>query len=138
MRTQVKSGWRYMLVLLGVMAISAHAGMIPDPKNPSTSYHTNPATLEGAEFAPGVIQDGSSSASDYFICSGQGIGVGGANTTDVWGWKSPDGTYYALVGTNDGLTVVDVTQGVAIQTVEYTPGCGWRDIKTYQHYAPMS
>ncbi|MGY8932272.1 MAG: choice-of-anchor B family protein, partial [Flavobacteriales bacterium] len=57
--------------------------------------------------------------------------------TDIWGWVAPDGSEYALVGLNDGFSVVNVTnpsnpiEEFYINDVSST----WRDIKTWGNYA---
>ena len=58
--------------------------------------------------------------------------------SDIWGWVDPmNGSEYALVGLNDGFSVVDVTnpsnpiEEFFINDVNST----WRDIKTWGHYA---
>ncbi len=64
--------------------------------------------------------------------------AGSLGGSDCWGWKSPDGKQYAIMGTRDGVAFVNVSNRTAVQLV---PGpknsCSayWRDIKTYQHYA---
>ncbi len=133
-RRSYQSGWRYVLVLLLVLAASVSAEYVQDPSNPEARYHTDPASLPGADHAPGMATP-ADAAQDYFLCRELGLGVGGNGVTDVWGWKAPDGRYYALVGSKDGLTVVNVTDEEIVQTIDYTPNCGWRDIKTYGHYA---
>lgn len=56
---------------------------------------------------------------------------------DIWGWADSSGRELALVGANNGFSVVDVTQ--AQQPVEklWVPGARsiWRDIKTFGSYA---
>ena len=57
--------------------------------------------------------------------------------TDIWGWVASDGSEYALVGLNDGFSVINVTnpsnlvEELYINDVSST----WRDIKTWGHYA---
>ena len=56
---------------------------------------------------------------------------------DIWGWVAPNGSEYALVGLNDGFSVVNVTnpsnpvQEFFINDLNST----WRDVKTWGHYA---
>ena len=61
--------------------------------------------------------------------------VPGAN--DVWGYSAPDGTELAIVGTTSGTVFVDVTDPDDPAEVAFIPGdvSGWRDMKTYDHYA---
>ena len=57
--------------------------------------------------------------------------------SDIWGWVAPDGSEYALVGLNDGFSVVNVSnpsnpiEEFFINDLNST----WRDIKTWGHYA---
>ena len=52
---------------------------------------------------------------------------------DIWGWVAPDGSEYALVGLNDGFSVVNVTipsnptEEFFINDLNST----WRDVKTF-------
>ena len=56
---------------------------------------------------------------------------------DIWGWADMNGNEYALVGLNNGFSVVNVTnpnspsQEFFISDLNST----WRDVKTYGHYA---
>ena len=56
---------------------------------------------------------------------------------DVWGYVSPDGTEYALVGLNSGVSVVSLADPDAPVEVGRTTGAEspWRDMKTYGEYA---
>lgn len=67
--------------------------------------------------------------------------VYGTDTTggsDCWGWKSPDGTQYAIMGVREGLAIVNA-QTLQIKAVvpgPQTPASYfWRDVETYRHYA---
>ena len=60
--------------------------------------------------------------------------------TDVWGWTDPDtGDEYALVGRDDGLAIVNVTDPVNPVPVGHLPSAappsGWRDVKVYADHA---
>ncbi|MBA2407486.1 MAG: choice-of-anchor B family protein [Chitinophagales bacterium] len=55
----------------------------------------------------------------------------------VWGYVDDSGIEYALVGTNEGVSIVDVSDpdNPAIKfNVKHTPNL-WREIKTYGQYA---
>ena len=56
--------------------------------------------------------------------------------SDIWGYAA-DGREYALLGTYEGVSIVDVTDPANPVEVDFIPGPQslWRDIKTYQHYA---
>jgi choice-of-anchor B domain-containing protein len=60
-----------------------------------------------------------------------------SDLNDVWGYVAPDGTEYALVGRNDGLSVVSLADPDAIVEVAFVGGANsiWRDIKTFGTYA---
>ncbi len=58
--------------------------------------------------------------------------------TDVWGYVDSTGTRYCLMGTLEGVAVVDVTNLQFVQLVQGpTLNDNWyhRDIETYGHYA---
>lgn len=57
---------------------------------------------------------------------------------DVWGYAdTANNKEYALVGVNDGLSIVDVTNAATPTEVEFVSGPSsiWRDMKTWDHYA---
>jgi hypothetical protein len=58
---------------------------------------------------------------------------------DVCGWVSDDGSEYALVGLNTGVSIVNVDSDT-IREVAFVAGVNnlWRDINTYSHYAYVS
>jgi len=65
-----------------------------------------------------------------------------AQYNEVWGYTDTtggpnDGNDYALLGTTDGLAVINVTDPKAPYETGFLPGANstWRDIKTYQTYA---
>ncbi len=57
--------------------------------------------------------------------------------SDIWGWADGNGNEYALVGLNNGFSVVNVTtptnpvEEFFISDINST----WRDVKTFGHYA---
>jgi choice-of-anchor B domain-containing protein len=59
------------------------------------------------------------------------------SANDCWGYVSPSGREYALVGLSLGTGFVEVTDPANAQIVDVLPGptSSWRDIKTYQEYA---
>lgn len=68
------------------------------------------------------------------------IGRLGYNSTinDVWGWvDTANNKEYALVGVQNGLSVVDVTNPANPVQSKFFSGANsiWRDMKTYSHYA---
>lgn len=56
---------------------------------------------------------------------------------DIWGYVAPDGTEYAIVGTQTGTSFVSLADPDNIQEVAFIPGDNsvWRDIKTFGEYA---
>ena len=58
--------------------------------------------------------------------------------SDIWGWVDPSNNYeYALVGLNDGFSVVNVTSPTNPVEMFYISDLNstWRDIKTWGNYA---
>ncbi|MBK5283884.1 MAG: choice-of-anchor B family protein [Bacteroidia bacterium] len=55
----------------------------------------------------------------------------------VWGWADGLGNEYALVGAQNGLSIVDVTNPFSPVQVQFvaTQSSNWHEIKTWQHYA---
>jgi choice-of-anchor B domain-containing protein len=58
--------------------------------------------------------------------------------SSCWGWVSPDGKEYALLGTYTGTAIIDLNVS-PIQEIQHIPGppasCAYREIKTYKQYA---
>jgi len=56
---------------------------------------------------------------------------------DVWGYVAPDGSEYAIMGTFDGVSIVDVTLPTDPQEVFFIPQqeSTWRDMKTWNDHA---
>jgi choice-of-anchor B domain-containing protein len=65
------------------------------------------------------------------------FGASMTNGNDCWGYVSPGGREYALMGLSHGTGIVDVTQPDDAQLLTVIPGpiSFLRDIKTYQDYA---
>lgn len=55
---------------------------------------------------------------------------------DVWGYTAPDGTEYALVGTQTAFSIVDIDSPAPTE-IHRVVGANttWRDIKFFQNYA---
>jgi choice-of-anchor B domain-containing protein len=62
---------------------------------------------------------------------------GAASGNDIWGYVSPSGREYALMGTSSGVNVVEVTNPDLPQMVSFVAGPNslWRDIRTFGHHA---
>ena len=56
---------------------------------------------------------------------------------DVWGYVAPDGHEYALVGTFNGLSIVDLEDPANPREAHFISGpeTFWRDIKTFEEFA---
>ena len=56
---------------------------------------------------------------------------------DIWGYATPDGSEYALVGTNTGFSIVSLADPANPQELFFIEGTQttWRDIKTWETYA---
>ncbi|MCH2102699.1 MAG: choice-of-anchor B family protein [Planctomycetes bacterium] len=65
------------------------------------------------------------------------FGNGAPSGNDCWGYVSPSGREYAIMGTSNGTGFVEVTDPGDAQVVGFIPGpvSLWRDIKTYDQYA---
>ncbi|MHC4127606.1 MAG: choice-of-anchor B family protein [Planctomycetota bacterium] len=62
---------------------------------------------------------------------------GASSGNDCWGYTSPSGREYALMGVSNALQVVEITNPgtpVIVGSVSHT-NTSWGDIKTYGHYA---
>lgn len=59
---------------------------------------------------------------------------------DIWGYTDSTGREYALVGTFNGLSIVDLANPSDPQEIHFVPGENsiWRDMKTFQHYVYVS
>lgn len=94
----------------------------------------------------------SGGAAGPFPCQGINLmsflpvsGVGGGNgiqLNDIWGWTDPSTSKeYVLVGRDDGIAFVDVTNPldpIYLGFLPITPGAvanSWHDVKVYQDYA---
>ncbi|MEZ4886892.1 MAG: choice-of-anchor B family protein [Chitinophagales bacterium] len=57
--------------------------------------------------------------------------------SDIWGYVDAQGNEYALVGTTDGVSIVDISPPTTPTELHYIDGTFtfWRDIKTWGSYA---
>ncbi|MBN8705859.1 MAG: choice-of-anchor B family protein [Bacteroidetes bacterium] len=60
----------------------------------------------------------------------------GHSYANVWGYAA-NGREYALLGADDGTSIIDVTDPALPKVVAHIPGpeSQWRELRTYQHYA---
>lgn len=56
---------------------------------------------------------------------------------DIWGYTDPSGHEYALVGTVNGFSIVDVDDPTTPQELHFVPGVNstWRDMKVWDDHA---
>lgn len=59
-----------------------------------------------------------------------------SSANDCWGYVSPSGREYAIIGLRNGTGFVDITNpsNPVVVAVMAGPSSLWRDMKTYQHY----
>lgn len=59
---------------------------------------------------------------------------------NIWGYVSPTGREYALLGSQSGTAIVDVTNPAAPVERGFIPGAQstWRELNTYGHYCYVS
>lgn len=59
------------------------------------------------------------------------------SANDCWGYTSPSGREYAIIGLSGGTGFVEITDPGNPQVLALVPGPGsiWRDIKVYRHHA---
>lgn len=128
------------LALVAALLIASHAvGHADDPK----AKHWEPPfvgpawrlAIEGAEggVAESFASQGVQLLSWFPVTA---IHPAATSGNDCWGYVSPSGREYALIGVSNGTGIVEITNPEAAQLVAFLPGPTslWRNIKTYQHY----
>ena len=67
----------------------------------------------------------------------EAVGVASAKANDIWGYASPSGGEYAIIGLQRGVGFVDITTPTQPQVIAGFVDwpTTWRDIKTYGPYA---
>jgi choice-of-anchor B domain-containing protein len=106
--------------------------------------HPGPGWTLGSTTAPGG--SALATASVDFPSSGVQLlswlsladfGLGSSSGNDCWGYTSPAGRRYALMGLSNGTGFVDITDPTnpTIVSVKSGPDSLWRDIKTYADHA---
>jgi choice-of-anchor B domain-containing protein len=109
--------------------------------------HAGPGWTAGGARAAGLAPGaGVAAASVAFASDGvqllswltlEDFGLGSASGNDCWGYTSPSGRRYALMGLSNGTGFVEITDPTApsiVATFE-GPESLWRDVKTYQDHA---
>lgn len=79
-------------------------------------------------------ENAASGDSVHLLCPTKIFSYGTYGGTDCWGWTSPTGVDYAIYGMQDGIAFVNTATMESVDIIPFTPFCGWRDMKTYQHY----
>jgi len=82
-----------------------------------------------------LLAQGSGSANVTLLANVDQYSSVGYN--DIWGYTAPDGREYALLGVQNGTSVIDITDTNSPNEVGFIPSNSslWKDLKTYQHYA---
>jgi len=61
--------------------------------------------------------------------------------SNIWGWTSPTGREYAIIGFQKGTSYFDITDGTkpilcdTVKGTDYSHAGLWREIQTWDHYA---
>ena len=65
------------------------------------------------------------------------VSLHNSDASDIWGYVDGSGNEYAIVGLNDGTSIVDVTDPANPVEVFFESGMNsiWRDIKTWNNHA---
>ena len=60
----------------------------------------------------------------------------GKTLANLWGWAAPDGTEYAIVGTNEGASVVSLADPAnPVEVCFYpSPDILWHEVRTWKNY----
>jgi choice-of-anchor B domain-containing protein len=63
--------------------------------------------------------------------------TGSAGYSACWGYTAPNGREYALLGTLNGTSIIDITDAPTLREVAFIQGppSAWREMKTYGQYA---
>jgi choice-of-anchor B domain-containing protein len=113
------------LALLVASLLPACGGSSSSPSAPPVSTPA-PTTSTGA------------TSLDMLLRSQLNLGALGASAgSGSWGYTTPGGRRYALVGTSVGLSVVDVTSPASPRLTGTITGgsSAWREVRTYREYA---
>ncbi len=135
--------WRYAPLALSLCLaapLSAHDG---DPK-----LRDRQPPVRGSGIRTGVPAPGSKVAASGTSFAASGVtllawlslddfNTGADSGNVVWGYVSPSGREYALMGLSSGTAFVEVTDPNSPVIVAHLSGPDslWRDIKVWQHYA---
>ncbi len=118
-----------------LLLVNASWGHPDDPKAKSIlPPYEGPGFLAGEGGVAGTVFPSNDVTLLAWIPPGQ-FGASWAN--DCWGYVSPSGREYAIIGLSNSTGFVEVTNPGNAQIVATIagPGSVWRDIKVYQTYA---
>ncbi|QDV08594.1 LVIVD repeat protein [Planctomycetes bacterium Poly30] len=149
-RSSGRTALRYSLALTG-LGLTFAASAVAHEDDPKILDRKPPVAGSGfqAGVPMGALLPGggaNTAASSGFPASGVqleswltlgDLGNGNDNGNDCWGYVSPSGREYALMGTTSATVVVEITNPGAPVVIQRIPGPSstWRDIKTYQDRA---
>ena len=65
------------------------------------------------------------------------LDYGGVQLSNLTGWSDGAGNEYAIVGTYDGTSIVDITDPASPNEVQFVDGNNsiWREVRTWENYA---
>ncbi len=69
------------------------------------------------------------------------LDVGQPGYANIWGWTSPGGTEYAILGGNNGTAFIDITNAASPVVRDFVGGTNysgaglWREVQVWDHYA---
>ena len=126
------------LALVALAASYAHAhdddGKIRDRQKP----FRGPAWFEGKAGNGGVAGGGFDSVGIQLKSwlPLNTLSAGAQNGNSCWGWVSPAGREYAIIGLYDGTAFVEVTNPAAatLKSFQSGPASLWRDVRTHLNY----
>ncbi|MCZ6886946.1 MAG: choice-of-anchor B family protein [Gammaproteobacteria bacterium] len=132
--------------ILALLLAACGGGGGGSPSTPATTPVISPSPVPVVQPGVGPASCTDGRAGD-FACNGIHLSkrvtlaeLGGNRGNDLWGWTDPqDGSEYALVGLDDGVTFVNVTDPenpvVVGRLATATVSSPWRDIKVARDYA---
>ncbi|MEQ8766889.1 MAG: choice-of-anchor B family protein [Planctomycetota bacterium] len=136
----------WCLVLAAAMTCGAVATLLSHPDDPKARVPREPYHGPGLVRKQSVPKHGSQDMAPQTFPA-QGIELlswltlddfgGMSSGNDCWGYVSPSGREYAIIGLSHGTGFVEITNPTqpTIVSVQSGPTSLWRDIKTYQTYA---
>ena len=86
----------------------------------------------------GTFQSSGIQLQAWFPCNT--LSAGATSASDAWGYVSPSGREYAIIGLSNGTAFVEITNPAAATLTKFMPmpatagASMWRNMKTFQHY----